>query len=312
MAEVKAVTRKNAVLRRPSLPCLSRWHTINLLSGCPCACRYCYARSFRSYPGEGRVLFYENTLDLLRRELPRKRAKPDVVYFSTACEPFAPNASVLTTLHGVMKLLLEHGVRILISTKMGVPDRFYPLFERFRALVFVQVGLTTTDDRVRRAVEPRAASVRKRLDVLENLCSHGIPAEARLDPLIPELTDRDESLDALLAAISNCGASTAAASYLFLRRPVTDRMRFSLGSWSFHDMANRIYSGEIRNYCAGSHIRVADAEYRRERFAALKSIAMSHGIALRLCHCKNPDLTAECCHPSFEDPTDVQLNLDLE
>ncbi len=312
MAEVKPTRRKSAVLRRPALACLSRWHTINLLSGCPCACRYCYARSFRSYPGEGRVLFYENTLELLRRELPGKRTRPQVVYFSTACEPFVPNDDVLAVLYGVMELLLEHGVQLLISTKHGPPSRFLPLLERFRSLVFVQMGITTTDDRVRQALEPRAASVNQRLDILEALCSRNIPAEVRLDPLIPELTDPDESVQALFAAVAERGASTAAASYLFLRRAVSEAMCFELGAWSFSDVVNRIYTSEIRDYCPGSHIRVARPDYREERFVALKSMALSHGIELRLCRCKNPDLTRECCHPSFSDGSEDQLELDLE
>ena len=53
MAQVTDVERKSDVLKRPSLPCLSEYHTINLAAGCPYKCRYCYAQSFRSNPGQG-------------------------------------------------------------------------------------------------------------------------------------------------------------------------------------------------------------------------------------------------------------------
>ena len=310
MAQIVRVQRKSAVLKQPALPCLSRWHTINLLAGCPYGCRYCYARSFRSSPIDGRVHFYENTLDLLRRELPRKRVKPRVVYFSTACEPFAPYDAVLDVLYGVMELLLCRDVRVLVSTKSAIPDRFVALFEAFPGRAFVQVGLTTMDDSIRRTLEPRAGTVDARLTSLRALREHGIAAEARIDPLIPELTDMDESLDLLCRTVAACGVRTAAASYLFLRRALAAAMRMQIGDWSFGDMRQRIYRDQIDRYCGGGSVRLPSAEYRRERFSSLKKIASSHGIALRLCRCKNPKLTQDCCHPTFPDTQASQLTLD--
>ena len=86
MGAVIAVERKTNVLRHPGLPCMAHHYTINLTAGCPFECRYCYAQSFRHNPGPGKVLFYANSLELLRRELPRKRTKPRLVYFSSGCE----------------------------------------------------------------------------------------------------------------------------------------------------------------------------------------------------------------------------------
>ncbi|MCC8181182.1 MAG: hypothetical protein LIP23_09775, partial [Planctomycetes bacterium] len=146
MAELIFAERKGDVLTRPTLPCLASYHAVNVTAGCHYECRYCYAQSFRSYPGHGKVKFYANTLDSLSQQLPRKRKPPRMVYFSTACEPFMPFAEILETLYGCMSLLLAAGSRLLISTKASIPARFIALFAAFPGLVHVQMGLTTADD----------------------------------------------------------------------------------------------------------------------------------------------------------------------
>lgn len=297
MADIIEAKRKANVLTRPSLPCLSSYYTINLTAGCPYECRYCYAQSFRSYPGRGKVKFYANTLDLLRRELPRKRKKPELVYFSTACEPFVPYDRILTSLYGAMEFLLDYSVFILISTKSRIPENFLRLFAGHPGRVHVQVGLTTTNERVRQLLEPNAATIEARLETLRALVHHGVSAEVRMDPLMPELTDTEESFVCLCEEIARCGVRHAAASYLFLRRANYRRLVVRLGGWSFHDMSQRLYTHRIEKYCGGGTIRMVTPAYRRKKYGQLKRIATDHGISLTLCQCKNPDLTTECCHP---------------
>ncbi len=289
--------RKSQVLGQPSLPCLSRFHTINLTAGCPYACRYCYARSFRSNPGAGKVLFYANTYELLCSQLPRKRKKPELVYFSTACEPFSPFPEVLETLYRIMQLLLEHKVSLLISTKSNPPKQFLELFARFPGKVHVQVGLTTLDDHVRSVLEPRASPVAERLQALRALAERGIPMEVRSDPLIPELTDNEPSFDALYTELGRIGITRAAASYLFLRSGNAAAMDVSIAGWRFREMAARLYTQEVSKYCGNNTIRIPGAAYRQQKFARLQEIAARHGIRLQLCSCKNPDITTDCCHP---------------
>ncbi len=216
MAEVIPIERKSPVLKHPALPCLKRWHTVNLMAGCPFSCRYCYAKSFRSYPGNERIHFYANTFDLLKRELPRKRIKPEVVYFSTACEPFPPYDDILNVQFEIMNLFLASGIQLLISTKSHIPERFIDLFQSYPGNVFVQMGLTTTDDTIRFKLEPYAANVQDRLKTLSRLYQHGVNVEARVDPLIPGLTDRDESIEDFFNRIAECGVKTVSVSYLFL------------------------------------------------------------------------------------------------
>ena len=296
MFQLIETSRKSTVLGRPSSPCLSRNHTINLTAGCPFECRYCYAQSYRHNPGRGKVVFYADSLDLLRQELPRKRRKPQVVFFSTACEPFIPHQRIRRALYGVMELLLENSIFLLISTKSRVPSEFLRLFARRPDLVCVEVGLTTVDDRVRRVFEPNAAPVAQRLENLRRLTEYGIQAVAKMDPLIPELTDTNESFTSLCRAVQKEGVGHAAASYLFLRPGNLDRMNVQMAGWSFQDVERRLYIKRIERRGGYGAIRIAATDYKRERLQRLKEITGAHGIELRLCRCKNPDVTNQLCH----------------
>jgi DNA repair photolyase len=297
-AEIVDVFRKTSVLSRPTLPCLSAHHTINLMAGCPHQCLYCYAQSFRSHLGKDKIEFYANAIPLLRDEMTRKRKKPTLVYFSTACEPFAPIPKVLASLYEAMQLLLGHSVFLLISSKSEIPENFLQLFARHPNMVHVQIGLTTTNDAVRRLLEPNAATVTQRLETLNSLVARGISAAARMDPLIPELTDTESSFDSLCASLAKTGARTAVASYLFLRNANYRRLAVELDGWSFLEMSKRLYSHRVRMYCGGGDILIPAASYRKKKYPQLIRIAQSHGIKLSLCQCKNPDIVTNCCHPN--------------
>jgi poly(3-hydroxybutyrate) depolymerase len=61
----------------------------------------------------------------------------------------------------------------------------------------------------------------------------------------------------------------------------------------------KLYTHKVTNYCGGGTIYLPPTEYRAERFAAIAVLASTHGIAVRICRCKNGDIPeAVCCHPT--------------
>ena len=324
--------RRAEVLTRPKLPCLAEFHTVNLTAGCPNECRYCYAQSYAHHPGWGKVALYANAKDRLKDELVRMRQSsrshetPRLVYFCTASEPFVPAPRILDDLYEIMAALLDTGAALVISTKGIVPERFVALFARYAGKVCVQVGITTLDDEARRLIEPRAASVPERLDNLARLIGNSGTAgnsgtgsgtqrsehcasprsslcarnsiEARIDPLVPGLTDTDASLAALLSELARIGVCEAVVSYLFLRWGIKFANDLALGDWSSLAM-RKLYTHKVSNYCGGGTIYLPPTEYRAERFAVIAALASTHAIAVKICRCKNGDVPeAVCCHPT--------------
>jgi DNA repair photolyase len=310
---VVAWRRRAEVLTRPKLPCLAAFHTINLSAGCPNECRYCYAQSYAYHPGWGKVAYYANAREKLKEELARLRQRPRLVYFSTASEPFLPAPRVLDDMHEIMTTLLESGAALLISSKGVIPGRFIDLFSRYPAKVHVQVGITSLDDGARQVIEPRAATVAERLDNLARLHAADVGAEARMDPLVPGLTDTDESFKALLPALKRAGVRQAVVSFLFLRWGINFPNDLASGGWSARSM-RRLYTHKVTDYCSGGTIWLPDAAYRGERLKALEDIAQACSIGIKLCRCKNSDLPeAQCCHPTgpLLEPTDTDPQLTI-
>ena len=143
--------------------------TINLTAGCLHDCVYCYIRGYRNYPGESRVVLYEDTLERLRHELRPGQPKPRAVYFSPSSDLFQPAPEVSELSHAVLEFLFSQGVGVAFLTKGEIPDETLELLVDHADLVQAQIGLITLDEEIARVFEPHSASLRTRLWQLRSL-----------------------------------------------------------------------------------------------------------------------------------------------
>ena len=188
-------------------------------------CRYCYARGYLTHPGDGKVTFYTNTLAKLRDELRRKRKKPTTVYFSPSSDPFQPVPEVLNMAYDVFKFLLESEIGVAFVTKGRIPERHRNLLAAHAPLVQGRIGLITLDPGTAAAFEPGAATPEVRLAQAAELIGAHVPVEARLDPILPGVTDGADCLEPLCEALARIGVRKIAASVLFLRPAVIGSLR---------------------------------------------------------------------------------------
>ncbi|MFC1596512.1 radical SAM protein [Planctomycetota bacterium] len=300
MTEVIRTERKSAVLTPSSLACLAHVPTVNLTAGCAHECRYCYGRGYQTHPGEGKVRFYTNTLAKLRAELPRKRKKPATVYFSPSSDPFQPVPEVLNMAYDVFRFLLESEVGVAFLTKGRIPKRHRNLLAAHARLVQGRIGLITLDPGTAAAFEPRAATPEVRLAQAAELIGAGVPVEARLDPILPGVTDGAECLEPLSAALARIGVRKIAASVLFLRPAVIGSLRRHVEDKL---MLNRMLDSfaaakPLAIHAAGSRVSALPARARLEIMERLKSIAHCYGLKVLVCACKNPDISSGSCHIS--------------
>lgn len=308
MFQLTASNRKSGVLTKPTLPCLKDYHAINLTSGCPFECRYCYAQGYSKNPGKGNITYYSNSYEKLREELPRKKIKPRMIYFSTYCDPFIPIRKVLDQQFGIMELILHNRIPILISTKGLIPDEFLDLFSKFSDLVNVQVGLTTADDNIRKVIEPNAAGVAQRLQNISSLLAIHVKTELRMDPLIPRLTDTRKSVETLLRIVANIGCKRAIASFLHIRKANQKAMEFSLADWDFPNIRKKLYTANEKLVGEGYAITLPSKTYRLERLKTISEIGGAYGISIQPCGCKNPDITKGSCNPDPNQAPKGQLS----
>jgi DNA repair photolyase len=306
MVELVPIQRRSAVLVASKLPCMGRMPAINLTAGCAHECVYCYAQGYCSYPGRGRVFLYANLLEKLRHELASKRNKPAAVMFSPSSDPFQPLPEVLDLAFSVMEYLLRSGIGVIFLTKGKIPRRHLDLFAAHAPLVRAHVGITTLDRRQSRMVEPGAASPLARLKQMQALVAGGVATQARLDPILPGLTDRPDGLHALCAALSKAGITEISASTLFLRPALVSALRQQLdraempGAPRNQSTLNRLLAAFARARWlriggGGAAILALPPARRRLIFNWLSTIARQYDIAVHVCGCKNPDLGAGQC-----------------
>jgi DNA repair photolyase len=290
--------RKSNVLTPSQLRCLSKIPTINITSGCIHGCIYCYVKGYSQYPGDGKVILFDNTADRLKQELVRKRKKPQAVYFCHSCDPFQPIPQILDQTYKTMETLLRADIGVQFVTKAIVPANFIKLFARYSNLVCAQVGLTCVDDDIRKIFEHGTASVSEKLATLKNLAEIGVITGARADPLVYDVMDSDKSLRDLFSAITETGIREVAINYLFLRPAIKESIKKNINDKELLAKVFKPYSDGptlpigIKN----SHGVALPKETRQKAFKRIKKIASDFGLSVHICGCKNSDITTESCN----------------
>lgn len=308
MPQIIHAERRSAVLTPSSLACLKHTPTINLTAGCAHECRYCYARGYQTHPGEGKVRFYTNTLSKLKNELRRKRKRPTTVYFSPSSDPFQPIPEVLEMVYDVFQFLFESEIGVAFVTKGRIPAKHRRLLAAHAPLVQGRIGLITLDAEVAAAFEPHTAPPTARLSQMAELIGAGVSIEARLDPILPSLTDGVDCLDALCGSLAHVGVRTIAASVLFLRPAVVGALRQHIKDNAIlKQLLDSFVDREpLTIHASNSQVSALPAPLRLKILERAKTIASRHGLTALVCACKNPDISANSCHISGRWPPTPQ------
>jgi DNA repair photolyase len=184
----------------------------------------CYARPTHEYLGfsagldfETRILVKEEAPALLRRALLSPRWEPAPIALSGVTDPYQPVERRLRLTRRCLEVLRDFRNPVGIVTKSHLVTRdadvLGELAEHGAAMVFLSI--TTLDERLQRALEPRAAAPRRRLAALAALSAAGIPVGVMVAPVVPGLTDHE--LPRILEAAAGAGARSA--GFVPLRLP---------------------------------------------------------------------------------------------
>jgi len=296
MVTVMRIKRKSTVLSPSSLACLAHIPAVNLTSGCAHNCIYCYARGYSVFPGEGKVVIYENTLDKLKDELANRRAKPQAVYFSPSSDIFQPVPEVAELRYSILEFLLSKNVGIAFLTKGYIPNETLKLLMPYPDKVRIQIGIITVDESIRHIFEPNAASINTRLEQMAKLVESGIATEARIIPILPGITDKLSAIDQLLSAIANTGVKRAAISTLFLRPAITTSLKRHISDEQILENLLGCYKSERRLAVHAEHSSIIPLSRlkREEIYNRFRQVAKTYAIDLSVCGCMNPDIGGTC------------------
>jgi len=198
--------------------------SLNPYRGCEHGCSYCYARPTHEYLGfsaglefETRIVVKERAAELLRAALRRPSWRPEVLAMSGVTDPYQPVERRLGVTRACLEVLAEARNPVGVITKSALVTRDADLLAELarHGAASVSLSITTLDDELAGALEPRAARPRRRLGAIEALAAAGVPVGVMIGPVIPGLNDRE--VPAILAAARAAGAGHA--GWVLLRLP---------------------------------------------------------------------------------------------
>lgn len=164
---------------------------------------------------------------------------PRTIALGANTDPYQPVERERRITRSILEVLARTQHPVGIVTKSALVARDIDILAPMaaRGLAKVAISVTTLDRRLARAMEPRAATITRRLDAIKALSAAGIPVTVMVAPVIPGLTDHE--IEPILAAAKAAGAREA--GYVLLRLPLEIKDLFR--EWlteEFPDRAGRV------------------------------------------------------------------------
>lgn len=253
-------------------------YAVNCYTGCEHGCVYCYARfvSRFSHPGEVWGSFVDvkvNAPQVLALEAKRKRV--DRVFVSSACDGWQPREASYRLTRQCLEILCHYGYPLTILTKSTLAGRDLDLLASKEGVEF-GVTITTLNEGLRQLIEPRSSSPTERLALLQEAKSKGIRTYAFLGPLLPYLSDTEESLTSLFKAVKDVGID-----YFYV-----DRLNQRFGVWlSLKNLLQENFPNFVDGYRRIFFDGGARREYSERLMSYVNHIARRQGLdgKMRLC-----------------------------
>lgn len=206
-------TFPKTIVNKVESPDVGMEYSLNPYQGCEHGCIYCYARNSHEYwgfsPGldfEQKILVKKNSVELLEKKLRSKKwqATPIVLSGNTDC--YQPVEKQLKITRKLLQTFLKYRHPVGIITKNALVLRDLDILEELHQdrLVHVNISITSLKEETRRILEPRTASIKKRLETVEKLSAKGIPVNVMMAPIIPSVNSHE--IMPLVKEIANRGA----------------------------------------------------------------------------------------------------------
>lgn len=188
------------IVNKVASPDIGMSYSMNAYQGCEHGCIYCYARNSHEFWGysagldfERRILVKKDAPKLLEELLKKKtwKAYPIVMSGNTDC--YQPAEKQFEITRQCLEVFLKYKHPVAIITKNALILRDLDILQELSKenLIGVNVSITSLSEETRRVLEPRTASISKRLETVKTLSDHGIPVNVMLAPIIPAINSHE-------------------------------------------------------------------------------------------------------------------------
>ncbi|MET8306348.1 intein-containing Rv2578c family radical SAM protein [Micromonospora sp. NPDC005173] len=239
----------------------------------------CFARNTHTYLDldagadfDRKVIVKVNAGELVRRELAAPKWRGAHVAMGTNVDCYQRAEGRYRLMPQIIAALRDFANPFSILTKGTLILRDLPLLREAAEVTTVGISYSVgfVDEQLWRSVEPGTPHPRRRLDAVRALADAGFSVGVLMAPILPGLSDSDESIDATVLAIAAAGATSVTPLALHLRPGARE--------WYAHWLA-REYPHLVPRYRelyrAGSY---APQAYQRELTARVRIAARRHGL----------------------------------
>ena len=194
-------------------PDVGMLYSMNPYQGCEHGCVYCYARNAHEYWGysagldfEQKILVKKSAPELLESKIKHKNWKAETIVLSGNTDCYQPAEKKFEITRKCLEVFLKYRHPVGMITKNALILRDLDLLKELNShsLVRVNISVTSLSEKTRRKLEPRTASIEKRLRTIRTLSDNGIPVNAMLAPIIPGINSHE--LINLAKTVSDHGA----------------------------------------------------------------------------------------------------------
>ena len=189
--------------------------SLNPFLGCAHACHYCFSRAYHARYREknvgsdfdSNIEVRVNIADVLRKEL--RRPREGSLAIGTATDPYQPIEGKYKLTRRCLEALVDHPMPTSIVTKGPLVVRDIDVLKKLdeKTDLTVYFSVPCVDEEIVRKTDPGTAPPRQRLRALRMLRDAGIDAAVLCMPVLPGISDSEESLDAAARAASEAGAT---------------------------------------------------------------------------------------------------------
>lgn len=175
-------------------------YSMNTYQGCEHGCVYCYARNTHEYWGysagldfERKILIKSDAPKLLEEKLKSKSWKVCTIVLSGNTDCYQPAEQKYKITRACLEVFLKYRHPVGIITKNSLILRDLDLLKELNKhrLIGVNISVTSLNEETRRVLEPRTASIKKRLKTIKVLSENQIPVNAMLAPIIPGINSHE-------------------------------------------------------------------------------------------------------------------------
>lgn len=208
-------------------------YSVNPYEGCSCNCQYCYVRGSKYGENMDDGLAVKINLPAVlekQLQLRARKSQYGITAIGTATDAYIPLEEQTGLTRRILQLMLKYRFPVFISTKRTLVLRDLDLLKQIDRTAILpadlenslqrgailSVSLSSLDEKIAHRLEPGAVPPLERLQLVRELKRNGFLAGVHAMPLLPFISDRNESLEQLVAAASEYGADYILAAGLTL------------------------------------------------------------------------------------------------